>query len=75
MRPHIEERLAKVLAYVRAHPGCTARSVAKEVLHGTGNTRTRSRSAAYGALVELERRGEVVRELGPVQLWSVKGAG
>jgi hypothetical protein len=61
MTERVEARLRAVLAYVRRHPRCTARDVARDVLHGTGATRTPARSAAYGALVELERRSEVVR--------------
>lgn len=58
----IRERHAAVLAYVRSHPGCTARDVTVCVLRGTGATRSPKRACAYQALRTLEAKGFVVRD-------------
>lgn len=73
----VEERLASrradVMAYLREHPGCTAREVAVNVIGGTGATRTSSRAYAYTTLVELERRGLVVRDRSEnTHTWATK---
>lgn len=55
--------------YVAAHPGCTARDVAIDVLGGTGRTRTHLRQQAYQALVLLEAARVVTRVKGPTHSW------
>lgn len=60
-RPLVETD-ADVLAYVRDHAWCTARDVARELLGGTGDTRTRQRNTAAASLDRLRDEGKVRRE-------------
>lgn len=53
---------SQVWAFVRDNPGTCARAVAREVLGGTGNTRTVERSNAHSLLGELEKDGHVTAD-------------
>lgn len=52
-------RRANILKFVESNPGCTSRDVARDVLGGTGNTRTATRSQAINDLRWLERNGYI----------------
>jgi hypothetical protein len=53
---------AKVLEFVRADPGATARDVAREMLGGTGDPRTLERSRADASLRRMFDKGKLRRE-------------
>lgn len=56
------ERLdARIRDYLERNPGSTARDVAVDLLHGSGEAHTRKRSQAATALRRLERAGLVMR--------------
>jgi len=57
---HAENENA-VRRYVEAHPGCTAREIARHVFGGSGDTRTHERSLAHTYLARLLRSGAVKR--------------
>lgn len=55
------EHDAAVLAYVRRHPRCTAREIARGCFGGHGGTKTAERKRAAVSLLRLYEAGKVVR--------------